>query len=62
MDPAQIPDILNQLDRVDTIGIDVETTGLDYIRDQLHGIAVSTPVQDWYITGNALPACLLSTG
>ena len=43
---------------MDTIGLDVETTGLDYMRDQLHGIAVSTPVQDWYITGNALPACI----
>src|SRR5512139_2294437 len=56
IDPNQLPDILNQLDRVDTIGLDVETTGLDYVRDQLHGIAVSTPVQDWYITGQALPA------
>ena len=56
VDPAQLPDILNHLDRVDVIGLDVETTGLDYMRDQLHGIAVSTPVQDWYITGSALPA------
>lgn len=58
VDPNQLPDILNHLDRVDTIALDVETTGLDYVRDQLHGIAVSTPVQDWYITGQALPAVI----
>jgi hypothetical protein len=58
VDPNLLPDILNQLDRVDTIALDVETTGLDYMRDQLHGIAVSTPVQDWYITGQAMPAAI----
>jgi DNA polymerase I len=58
IDPDCLPSILNHLDRVDTISIDVETTGLDYMRDQLHGIAVSTPDHDWYITGQALPAVL----
>jgi DNA polymerase I len=57
-DPDCLPEILNHLDRVETIALDVETTGLDYICDQLHGIAVSTSEHDWYITGNALPAVL----
>ena len=37
VDPYQLPDILNHLDRVDTLSLDVETTGVDYVRDRLHG-------------------------
>jgi DNA polymerase-1 len=57
-DPQDIGTVLNAIERVDEAAIDVETTGLDIKRDQLHGVAVSVgdPGNDWYVTGPAMYA------
>lgn len=60
-DPNQVPDLLNHLDSVDVIAFDAETTGLDFMRDSVHGISFATDVDrkhEWYVCGNALPACM----
>lgn len=53
-DPQRVGEVLNELVKRPYYGFDTETTGLDYMRDALHGISVATEAQEWYVFDNAL--------
>lgn len=53
--PEKIGEIFSIVDSSDIMAIDTETTGLNFMRDQLHGFSIAVPGgYDWYITGPAL--------
>jgi DNA polymerase-1 len=56
VDAAYLDEVVEAIVRHPVVAVDVETTGLDYMRDQLHGVAISAGDRDWYVTGPALPA------
>lgn len=49
-----LTDMLNILSKQLIVAFDVETTGFDYIRDEMHGISFATREQEWYVMGEAL--------
>lgn len=54
-DPARVGEVLSVLDQHPYYAFDVETTGLDFSRDKMHGASFSVESgQDWYVFGNAL--------
>lgn len=56
-DPQHLDEVFYHIQGSDLVALDCETTGLDYMRDQLHGFSIATAVDgkhEWYITGNAL--------
>jgi DNA polymerase-1 len=58
-DPQVVgPEVLAVLDRHPLISIDTETTGLDWLRDELHGISLAVEDKEWYVTGGALQAVI----
>jgi DNA polymerase-1 len=57
----QVPVLLQQLDAADVIAFDTETTGLDFMRDSVHGVSFATDTDrehEWYVCGEALAACM----
>jgi len=57
-DPQDIGEILNALSRVPVYSFDLETTSLDWVRGSIHGIALATEHQEWYLSGAAVPAIM----
>jgi DNA polymerase-1 len=55
-DPQAVGSVLNVLDRSPDFAWDLETTGLDHLRDSIHGHALATADQEWYIVGDAVKA------
>jgi DNA polymerase-1 len=56
-DPSDLGPIFDLVFWADEVAIDVETTGLHIIRDELHGFSLATDTDhehEWYITGEAL--------
>ena len=51
VNPASLPAILNKIKASPIVAVDTETTGLDIMRDILHGVSFATKNEDWYITG-----------
>jgi len=49
-DPQDVPAILQRLDRAKMFALDLETTGLDFKRDTIHGVSLATADQEWYVT------------
>ena len=54
VDPAYLEPVISAIEAADVIAIDTETTGLDFIRDVMHGTSITTDDGGWYITGSAL--------
>lgn len=54
IDPDAVSVVLDAVEAASVIGIDTETTGLDHVRDTLHGVSISTEEGGWYVTGPAL--------
>lgn len=61
-DPGDIPEVLNELDKHPEIAYDCETTGLDFIRDDTHGIGLATQDKAWYVCRDAYPAIMENLG
>jgi len=51
---SQLQVVVNALAASPIIALDVETSGLDYMRDQLHGVAAATRECEWYVCNGAL--------
>lgn len=58
LDPQQAGNVLDELDKYPEIALDLETTGLDYHRDDIHGVALATPTAEYYVTLGAKQALL----
>ena len=58
VNPASLPAILDKIKASPIVAVDTETTGLDIMRDILHGVSFATKDEDWYITGPALYSLL----
>ena len=54
IDPAYLEPVISAIEAADVVAIDTETTGLDFIRDVMHGTSITTDDGGWYITGSAL--------
>ena len=48
--PEQIPQVIEDFGRHQLLGFDFETTGLHYMKDQVHGMGLANPERAWYIT------------
>lgn len=48
--PDQIPQVIEDFGRHQLLGFDFETTGLHYMKDQIHGMGLANPERAWYIT------------
>lgn len=57
-DVNEVGDVLNELDKHDLFALDTETTSLDWMVADLHGISFSVDDRDWYLTGGAEKAIL----
>lgn len=44
-----VPAIAQVIDRVPKFALDLETTGLDFNRSQVHGVSLATQDQEWYV-------------
>lgn len=54
-DPNKLPEVFATLATKTTVAVDCETTGLDFVRDTMHGFSLSAEgMPDYYITGTAL--------
>jgi len=49
-EPSQIPKVMEDFGRHQLLGFDFETTGLHYMKDQVHGMGLANPDRAWYIT------------
>jgi DNA polymerase-1 len=49
-EPDQIPQVIEDFGRHQLLGFDFETTGLHYMKEQIHGMGLANPEQAWYIT------------
>ena len=58
VNPASVPAVLEKIKASPIVAVDTETTGLDIMRDQLHGVSFAIKDEDWYITGPALYSLL----
>lgn len=50
VDAEQTQAVAQALDRYPWFAIDLETTGLDFMRDEVHGVSLATDDQEWYVT------------
>lgn len=57
-DPQEVPDIAGIISRNPIFALDLETTGLDFNRSSIHGIALAVEDQEWYICRGAEKAML----
>lgn len=55
-DPQDIGDVLNALENAPQFAWDLETTGLNHLKDKIHGHALATADREWYIAGPAMLA------
>lgn len=53
-DPTKVYQVAQALDRVPTFALDLETTGLEHMRDTVHGIALATDDREWYLCHDAV--------
>lgn len=49
--PEDVGTVLRYLENVPRFALDLETTGLDHLRDTIHGYALATEDKEWYIYG-----------
>ena len=54
----QIPQVMEDFGRHQLLGFDFETTGLHYMKDEVHGMGLATPERAWYITKPVLPSLM----
>ena len=52
--PNDIPQVIEDFGRHQLLGFDFETTGLHYMKDEIHGMGLANPDRAWYITHPAL--------
>jgi DNA polymerase-1 len=57
-EPSEVPGVLQALERVPQFALDLETTSLDFNRGTIHGVALATENQEWYVTLGAEKAIL----
>jgi DNA polymerase-1 len=57
-DPQDTPEVLNTIDSAPYYSFDLETTGLDWVRSEIHGIALGTENKEWYVTHGAAKAIM----
>jgi DNA polymerase-1 len=57
-DPQEVGEIANQLNQMPMFALDLETTGLDHHRSSIHGVALATETQEWYVCMGAEKALM----
>ncbi len=57
-EPQDVSEILQKLDNHSLISFDCETTGLDFKRDKLYGLALGTKEHSWFVLKNAVDEIL----
>lgn len=50
-DYQQVPEVIEKFGRNQQLGFDFETTGLHYMKDEVHSLGLASPDQAWYLYG-----------
>ena len=58
VDPQEVGGVLSALERAKTFALDLETTGLEFKTNDIHGVALATENQEWYVSLGAEHALL----
>lgn len=49
-DPQEVAQVVSTISKYPLVALDLETTGLDFMRSEIHGVALATADQEWYVT------------
>lgn len=60
--PQDVGSVLSALDNTNQFMLDLETTGLKFMQSSIHGVALATETQEWYVTLGAEQALLEHLG